>query len=140
MGTELAAADRHRNEFLAILAHELRNPLAPLRNAVQILRRSPDDAVVVEKAWDRFDRQVHHMSRLVRDLLEAARAQNEQIKLQRTSFDLRSVSEHAVDMMRPVFEGKQQGLRMTLPEAPVWVDGDATRLEQVFTNLLSNAN
>jgi signal transduction histidine kinase len=137
---ELAAADRHRNEFLAILAHELRNPLAHLRNAVQILRRSPDDAVVVEKARDLIDRQVHHMSRLVSDLLEAARAQNGQIKLQRTSFDLRSIIEHAVDLMRPVFEGKQQRLRMTLPDAPVWVDGDATRLEQVFTNLLSNAN
>jgi PAS domain S-box-containing protein len=137
---ELAASDRHRNEFLAILAHELRNPLAPLRNAVQILRRSPDDAVVVEKARDLIDRQVHHMSRLVSDLLEAARAQNGQIKLQRTSLDLRSIIEHAVDLMRPVFEGKHQRLRMTLPEAPVSVEGDATRLEQVFTNLLSNAN
>ena len=79
---ELAAADRHRNEFLAILAHELRNPLTPLRNAVQILRRSPADALVVEKARDLIDRQVHQMSRLVSDLLEAARAQNGQIKLQ----------------------------------------------------------
>jgi PAS domain S-box-containing protein len=137
---ELAAADRHRNEFLAILAHELRNPLAPLRNAVQILRRSPADALVVEKARDLIDRQVHQMSRLVSDLLEAARAQNGQIKLQRASLDLRSTIEHVVDLMRPVFEGKHQMLRMTLPEAPVWVEGDATRLEQVFTNLLSNAN
>jgi PAS domain S-box-containing protein len=138
--TELAAADRHRNEFLAILAHELRNPLAPLRNAVQILRRSPDDAVVIAKARDLIDRQVQHMSRLVSDLLEAARAQNGQIKLHRTPLDLRSVIEHVVDLMRPVFEGKHQQLRVTLPEAPVLVDGDATRLEQVFTNLLSNAN
>lgn len=137
---ELAAADQHRNEFLAILAHELRNPLTPLRNAVQILRRSPADALVVEKARDLIDRQVHQMSRLVSDLLEAARAQNGQIKLQRASLDLRSAIEHVVDLMRPVFEGKHQRLRMTLPEAPVWVEGDATRLEQVFTNLLSNAN
>ena len=137
---ELAASDRHRNEFLAILAHELRNPLAPLRNAVQILRRSPADALVVEKARDLIDRQVHQMSRLVSDLLEAARAQNGQIKLQRASLDLRSTIEHVVDLMRPVYEGKHQVLRMTLPEAPIWVEGDATRLEQVFTNLLSNAN
>jgi PAS domain S-box-containing protein len=137
---ELAAADRHRNEFLAILAHELRNPLAPLRNAVQILRRSPENVVVVEKARDLIDRQVHHMSRLVSDLLDAARAQNGQIKLQRTSLDLRSIIEHAVDLMHPVFEAKHQRLLMTLPEAPVSVEGDATRLEQVFTNLLSNAN
>jgi signal transduction histidine kinase len=137
---ELAAADRHRNEFLAILAHELRNPLAPLKNAVQILRRSPDDAVVVAKARDLIDRQVHNMSRLVGDLLEAARAQNGQIKLQRTSLDLRSIVEHVVDLMRPMIEGKHQSMRVTLPEAPVWVEGDAARLEQIFTNLLSNAN
>jgi PAS domain S-box-containing protein len=137
---ELADADRHRNEFLAILAHELRNPLAPLKNAVQILRRSPDDAVVIEKARDLIDRQVQHMSRLVGDLLEAARAQNGQIKLQRSSVDLRSTIEHVVDLMRPMFEGKHQRLRVTLPEAPVCVEGDAARLEQIFTNLLSNAN
>jgi PAS domain S-box-containing protein len=137
---QLAAADRHRNEFLAILAHELRNPLTPLRNAVQILRRCPADTLVVEKARDLIDRQVHQMSRLVSDLLEAARAQNGQIKLQRASLDLRSTIEHVVDLLRPVFAGKHQMLRMTLPEAPVWVEGDATRLEQVFTNLLNNAN
>jgi PAS domain S-box-containing protein len=137
---ELADADRHRNEFLAILAHELRNPLAPLKNAVQILRRSPNDAVVIEKARDLIDRQVHHMSRLVGDLLEAARAQNGQIKLQKSSLDLRSIVEHVVDLMRAMFEGKHQRLRVTLPEAPVWVEGDAARLEQIFTNLLSNAN
>jgi len=137
---DLAAADRHRNEFLAILAHELRNPLAPLMNAVQILRHSPGNAAVVDKARDLIDRQVQHMSRLVSDLLEAARAQNGQIKLQLNSFDLRFTVGHVVDLMRPVFELKQQGLRITLPEAPVWVAGDATRLEQVFTNLLSNAN
>jgi CheY-like chemotaxis protein/two-component sensor histidine kinase len=80
------------------------------------------------------------MSRLVGDLLEAARAQNGQIKLQRTSLDLRSIIEHVVDLMRPMFEGKHQRLRVTLPKAPVWVEGDAARLEQIFTNLLSNAN
>lgn len=137
---EMAAADRHKNEFLAILAHELRNPLAPLRNAVQILHRSLGDAVVTAKARDMIDRQVHHMSRLVSDLLEAARAQNGQIKLQRAVLDLRSTLQHAVDLMRPVFEAKHHTLRMRLPDTPVSVDGDATRLEQVFTNLLSNAN
>jgi two-component system CheB/CheR fusion protein len=137
---ELAAADRHKNEFLAILAHELRNPLAPLRNAVQILHRSPGDAVVTAKARELIDRQVHHMSRLVTDLLDAARAENGQIKLQRASLDLRSSIEHVVDLMRPVFEGKRQTLRVSLPEEAVWVEGDSTRLEQVFTNLLSNAN
>jgi PAS domain S-box-containing protein len=137
---DLAAFDRHRNEFLAILAHELRNPLAPLMNAAQILRRSPNDAVVVEKARDLIERQVQQMSRLVSDLLEAARAQNGQIKLQKSSLDLRGIIGNVVDLMRPLFERKHQVLCMTLPDAPVWVEGDATRLEQVFTNILSNAN
>jgi two-component system CheB/CheR fusion protein len=137
---ELAASDRHRNEFLAVLAHELRNPLAPLRNAVQILRHAPGDALVTAKARDLIDRQVVHMSRLVSDLLDAARAQNGQIKLQRALLDLRSCIEHAVELMRPMFENKQQTLSVTVPESAVWVDGDATRLEQIFTNLLSNAH
>jgi PAS domain S-box-containing protein len=138
--TQLAAADKHRNEFLAILAHELRNPLAPLRNAVQILQRSPGDAVVVDKARALIDRQVHHMSRLVSDLLEAARMQNGHIKLQTDTIDLRSCVEHVVEIMRPLFEDKSQTFRVYLSEAPIWVEGDATRLEEVFTNLLTNAH
>jgi two-component system CheB/CheR fusion protein len=137
---ELAAADRHRNEFLAILAHELRNPLAPLRNAVHILRRTPGDAQVVLKARDLIDRQVQHMSRLVTDLLEAARLQNGQIKLQRDVLDLRSTIKQVVDLARPLFDAKSQALRLSLPVSAAWVKGDAMRLEQVFTNLLSNAN
>jgi two-component system, chemotaxis family, CheB/CheR fusion protein len=137
---EMAAADRHRNEFLAVLAHELRNPLAPLRNAVQILRHAPGDAAVTSKARELIDRQVHHMSRLISDLLDAARAQNGQIKLQAAFMDLRSSIEHAVELMRPVFESKQQTLHMILPQDAVWVHGDGIRLEQIFTNLLSNAN
>jgi two-component system, chemotaxis family, CheB/CheR fusion protein len=137
---ELAAADRHKNEFLAILAHELRNPLAPLRNAVHILRRAPGDAAVTTKARDLIDRQVLHMSRLVTDLLDAARAENGQIKLQRAHLDLRTSVEAVVDLMRPGFESKQQTLRVNLPTEAVWVEGDSTRLEQIFTNLLSNAN
>jgi two-component system CheB/CheR fusion protein len=137
---ELAAVDRHRNEFLAVLAHELRNPLAPLRNAVQILNRAPADQSMTAKVRDLIDRQVQHMSRLVSDLLDAARSQNGQIKLQKAPLDLRSSIEHVVDLMRPQFEAKQQVLTMRLPEAAVWVNGDAARLEQAITNLLSNAN
>ena len=137
---QLAAADKHKNEFLAILAHELRNPLAPLRNAVQILQRSRGDAGVVDKARALIDRQVHHMSRLVSDLLEAARMQNGHIKLQTDTIDLRSCVEHVVEVMRPFFEDKSQTLRVFLPEVPIWVEGDATRLEEVFTNLLTNAH
>lgn len=137
---QLAIADRHRNEFLAVLAHELRNPLAPLRNAVQILHRSSGDSAVMTRATDLIDRQVQHMSRLVSDLLDAARAQNGQIKLQRLPLDLRASIDNAVELLRVAVESKQQVLRVTLPDEVVWVNGDATRLEQVFTNLFSNAN
>jgi two-component system CheB/CheR fusion protein len=125
---------------LAILAHELRNPLAPLRNAAQILRLSPADAQVSAKARDLIERQVKNMSRLVGDLLDAARAQHGQIKLQRETMDLRPVVEHAVEMTRPQFDARRQTLRAQLPEAPVVVDGDAARLEQVMGNILNNAN
>ncbi len=137
---DLAASDRHRNEFLAVLAHELRNPLAPLRNAVQILNRASGDAVITAKARDLIDRQVQHMSRLVSDLLDAARSQNGQIKLQKTALDLRAPIEYVVELMRHSFEGKQQTLRVNLPDQPVWTLGDSARLEQIFTNLLSNAH
>jgi two-component system CheB/CheR fusion protein len=80
------------------------------------------------------------MSRLVTDLLDAARAENGQIKLQRASLDLRSIIAHVVEVLRPAFDSKQQSLRVNVPEEPVWVEGDATRLDQIFTNLLSNAN
>jgi two-component system CheB/CheR fusion protein len=80
------------------------------------------------------------MSRLVSDLLDAARAENGQIKLQRISVDLRSCIEHVADVLRPIFEDKKQNFRVTLPPQAVWVDGDPTRLEQIFTNLLNNAN
>jgi two-component system CheB/CheR fusion protein len=137
---ELAVADRHKNEFLAILAHELRNPLAPLRNAVQIMKLSPADVEMSAKARELIERQVKHMSRLVGDLLDAARAQHGQIQLQKEQLDLRTIVERAVDMMRPQFDARKQSLRVQLAPEPVIVDGDSTRLDQVVSNLLSNAN
>ena len=137
---ELAEADRHKNEFLAILAHELRNPLAPLRNAVQILKMSPTDGEVSGRARDLIERQVKHMSRMVNDLLDAARAEHGQIKLQRERLDLRAVAERALEGMLPQFEAKQQNVKMNLPAKPVMIDADPTRMDQIVTNLLSNAN
>jgi two-component system, chemotaxis family, CheB/CheR fusion protein len=137
---ELAALDRHKNEFLAILAHELRNPVAPLRNAAEVLKLSPADADVSKRARELIDRQVHHLSRLVTDLLDAARAQNGQINLQRKKLDLRVVVQHVAEVQLFQIEAKKQTLQVYLPPDPVWVDGDATRLEQVVSNLLTNAN
>ncbi len=137
---ELATADRRKGEFLAILAHELRNPLAPLRNAVQILKLSPGNEDVSAKARDSIERQVKHMSRMVNDLLDAARAERGQIKLQLERVDLRTIAEHAVEEMRPQFEARCQELHFHVPPEPVWIEGDAIRLNQVLTNLLNNAN
>jgi CheY-like chemotaxis protein/two-component sensor histidine kinase len=114
--------------------------LAPLRNAAQILRLSPADADVSAKARELIERQVKHMSRLVGDLLDVARAQHGQVQLQRQVMDLRPVVERAIDMMRPQFDARHQTLRAHLPDTPVVVDGDAARLEQIIGNILNNAN
>ncbi len=137
---ELAEADRHKNEFLAILAHELRNPLAPLRNAAHVLRLAPADADVSAKARDLIERQVHHMSRLVGDLLDAARAANGQIHLRLERTDMGEVVRRAADLLAPQFEAEKQTLSVKVPVEPVIVDGDPTRLEQVVSNLLNNAH
>ena len=137
---ELSCADRQKNEFLAILAHELRNPLAPLRNAAQILKLSPSDQAVSTKARELIERQVKNMSRLVGDLLDAARVARGQVNLQLERLDLRSVAELAVETMRGDFDARHQKLAVSLPAVPVPVDGDATRLEQILSNLLSNAS
>jgi two-component system CheB/CheR fusion protein len=137
---ELAEADRHKNEFLAILAHELRNPLAPLRNAVQILKMSPTDGEVSSRARELIERQVKHMSRMVNDLLDAARAEHGQIKLQRERLDLRAVTERGLEGLLPQFEAKHQNVKVSLPAKPVMIDADPVRVDQIVTNLLSNAN
>ena len=137
---ELAMADQRRNEFLAILAHELRNPLTPLRNAAQILRTAPADAAVSARALELIERQVKHMSRLVGDLLDAARAQHGQIHLQREPLDLRDVVTRAIETMRPQFDARRQTLRVNVADAPIMIDGDAARIEQIASNILNNAN
>ena len=137
---ELAAADRHKNEFLAILAHELRNPLAPLRNAAHVLRLAPADAGVSAKARDLIERQVHHMSRLVGDLLDAARAANGQIQLKLERTDMGELVQRVADLLAPQFESEKQTLTVKVPAEPVIVDGDPMRLEQVVSNLLNNAH
>ena len=136
---ELAIADRHKNEFLAMLAHELRNPLAPLRNAVEILRIAPGNSAVADKIREMIERQVEKMSRLVNDLLDAARYTYGRVQLQLETLDLRVLAERAAELMGPEFEARKQEFTQTLPPSPVLVQADSTRLEQVLGNLLSNA-
>jgi len=139
-GDDLIEADRRKNEFLAMLAHELRNPLAPLSNAVRaIRRREPGDEHTVAVAADILDRQIRQMSRLVNDLLDASRISRGKIELRRARVALRPIIEEAIETVRPLLARFEHTLTTTLPPEPLYIDGDAGRLSQVIGNLLANA-
>jgi signal transduction histidine kinase/ActR/RegA family two-component response regulator len=135
----LTQADRRKDEFLATLAHELRNPLAPIRNAVSLLRLKGSQKPELEQARSVIDRQVDHLVRLVDDLLEVSRITFGKVALRRERLDLRAVVEEAVTASRPTLEAAGQGLSVCLAPYPLWVDGDPVRLAQVVSNLLNNA-
>jgi signal transduction histidine kinase/ActR/RegA family two-component response regulator len=135
----LRAADRRKNEFLATLAHELRNPLSPLRNAIEAVRLDGDSPTAIREVREMMDRQVHHLSRLVDDLLDVARIAEGKISLRTQCFDLRLTLEQAAQMNAPLVEARRHRFRLDLPATPVCVDGDPARLLQVFVNLLNNA-
>jgi PAS domain S-box-containing protein len=135
----LKQADRRKDEFLATLAHELRNPLAPIRNSLYILReagsRDPDTATICAM----LDRQVNHLVRLVDDLLEVSRITRGKIELRQEQIDLASLVHSAVETSRPLIESAKHNLRVTLPSETIVLWGDPVRLGQVFSNLLNNA-
>jgi two-component system CheB/CheR fusion protein len=136
---ELAAADEQKNQFVAMLAHELRNPLAPMRNALDILKtRGPIDPES-DRLRDMLDRQVSKMSRIVSDLLEAARVNRSHIDLRKVPVPLQTVLERAVELLAHAAKSQGQVLSASLPPAPLVVLGDPTRLEQVFANVIENA-
>jgi signal transduction histidine kinase/CheY-like chemotaxis protein len=135
---ELADAHRHKDEFLAVLGHELRNPLAPLRNALHLLRQR-GDAATVAWAGDLMDRQVRHLTRLVDDLLDVSRIARGKLGLRRQRLDLARLVRTAVEDRRALLEGAGRTVELTLPAGPVWVHGDADRLAQALDNLLANA-
>jgi signal transduction histidine kinase/DNA-binding response OmpR family regulator len=137
---DLAEADRRKDEFLAMLAHELRNPLAPMLNAVHMLRLGgePSDAVQ-RRAVAAMDRQVRHMIRLVDDLLDVSRIELGKVELRKETVTLESVVEHAVQTSRPLIEDRHHKLSLLMPPEPVLVVADPTRLAQVIANLLNNA-
>ncbi len=133
-------ADKRKNEFLAMLAHELRNPLAPIRNAVHIMHKAAVTDETVIWARDVIGRQVDHMSRMVDDLLDVSRIARGKVSVQTESVALRSLCERAVEASAPLIESRQQQLTIELPDAPVVIEGDAVRLCQVLSNLLNNAS
>ena len=134
----LRDADRRKDEFLATLAHELRNPLAPLRTGLEVLRRSPDRATR-EHARELMERQLEHMVRLVDDLLDVSRISRGVVGLVRGPVALQTVVAHALDTVAPQISARRLTLTTDVPPTPVIVDGDLTRLAQVVGNLLNNA-
>jgi PAS domain S-box-containing protein len=139
LAAELSEADRRKNEFLAMLAHELRNPLAPIRNAVQIMRLTGGNADAVHSASEMMERQIGQMVRLVDDLLDVSRISRGKIELRRGRIELASAVNHAVEAIRPQCKSRDHALSVTLPPQPVYLNADPTRLAQVVGNLLNNA-
>jgi signal transduction histidine kinase/ActR/RegA family two-component response regulator len=139
--TELALreADRRKDEFLAMLAHELRNPLAPIRNSLQVLRLGAPLSTELEGVVEIMDRQVTHMVRLVDDLLEISRVTRGRIELRVERVDLANVVRSAVETSRPLIDGARHRLTVSLPPEPLALDADPVRLAQVLSNLLNNA-
>jgi signal transduction histidine kinase len=136
----LLEANRRKDEFLATLAHELRNPLAPVRNAVELLKRHNLPADKSQWAADLIDRQVRAFSHLIDDLMDVSRINQGRIELRREIVSLNDVLSDALETVRPMVQESRQDLVVLLPARTLVVDGDRTRLAQVFTNLLNNAS
>lgn len=136
---QLEEANHRKNEFLAMLGHELRNPLAPVMNAVEMIRLRGSDIPEIERARVVIERQIRHMARLVDDLLDVSRITRGVVELRRERVDLTAIVESALNSCRTMFEVSQHELTVSLPVEPCWLEGDTTRLEQVVVNLISNA-
>ncbi|HET6880459.1 MAG TPA: PAS domain S-box protein [Pirellulales bacterium] len=131
--------DRRKNEFLAMLAHELRNPLAPLRTGLEVMRLSAHDGEDAELARRMMERQLEHLVRLVDDLLDVSRISRGKLSLRLERLTLSSVVEHALELCDGLFKEHGQELAVTLPDEPLYVEADQTRLAQALCNLLNNA-
>jgi CheY-like chemotaxis protein len=136
---DLREADHRKDTFIATLAHELRNPLAPIRNAAAVLRFAPDLDPKLQWCRDVIDRQVKHMSALLEDLLDVSRLTRDMILLRWDRIELGTAIVQAVETARPLIEGRRHKLSLELPPEPIEVEGDLNRLIQIFGNLLSNA-
>jgi signal transduction histidine kinase len=135
----LREAARRKDEFLATLSHELRNPLAPIRNALEVLRRTGNDPAQTARAHAIMERQLQQLVRLTDDLLDVSRITRNRVELRREHIDLRLALQSAVETTQPLIDAADHVLHISMPPAPVWVDADFTRLAQAFANLLNNA-
>ena len=135
----LREANLRKDQFIALLAHELRNPLAPLRNGLQVMRQASGNLSIIAEARDMMERQLGHMVRLIDDLLDIARISQNKMELRRTRLLLTDIVRSAVETARPAIEAAGHELSISLPLEPVHLDADFTRLAQVFSNLLTNS-
>jgi signal transduction histidine kinase len=136
---QLADADRRKDEFLAMLGHELRNPLAPVTTALQLMRLHSDEPLRTARARETIERQVEHMTRLIDDLLDVSRITRGKIELRHEPVVLATLVARAVEGARPVIDERRHRLTLDLPDAPITLSADPARLEQVLANLLNNA-
>jgi signal transduction histidine kinase len=133
-------AQRRQTEFLAVLAHELRNPLVPMQHAAALLHRARFDDSLLPRIQAMIERQVAHMSRLVGDLLDVARVSTGKLRLERQMVDLKGILDAAVAECRPSMDARLQHLTVQIPASPLDLYGDPVRLAQIFSNLLDNAS
>jgi PAS domain S-box-containing protein len=136
---QLKDADRRKDEFLATLAHELRNPLAPIRHGLQLMKLADGQAAIIEQARSMMERQLTQLVRLVDDLMDVSRISRGKLELRKERVPLAAVLNSALETSRPLIEQMGHELTVTLPKQPLIVDADVTRLAQVFLNLLNNA-
>src|SRR5258706_2538304 len=135
----LQDANRRKDEFLAMLSHELRNPLAPIRNAVEVIRRVGGNEQMLTMARDIIDRQAAHLARLVEELLDVSRISQGKIALRKDTVELDKIVAQSVEIARPLIDARNQKLTVEVPAAPVWLSADPARIAQVIANLLNNA-
>jgi PAS domain S-box-containing protein len=139
LAADLSENDRRKNEFLATLAHELRNPLAPMSNMLEVVKRANGDGETLKRAHDTIERQLAQMVRLVDDLLDLNRITHDRLELRRSEVELSSVIQQAVEVARPLIDAAGHNLTVDLPAEPVLLNADRARLAQVFGNLLNNS-
>jgi PAS domain S-box-containing protein len=139
MASDLSEADNRKDEFLATLAHELRNPLAPIRNGVELLKRLETGNPQAMDVVAVMERQMRHMVRLVDDLIDVSRITRNKLELRRQHVELGQLLRTAIEASQPLVEAKRHHVDLALPPTPVYLEADATRLVQVFTNLINNS-
>jgi PAS domain S-box-containing protein len=138
-GDKLAEANRSKEEFMALLSHELRNPLSPIVNALSILKQLKTEDPIIDQACNVIDRQVMQMVRLVDDLLDISRITRGKLRLIKEKVELRVIANQAAETARPMMTARQHDFSLSLPTEAIWVDADPSRLEQIVVNLLNNA-